>query len=201
MQTELQKLYQEKIVPELRERLGFTNVHQVPRLDKIVINCSIGSQPDRKQAAEDAAHDLGIITGQKPMITFSKKAISNFKLREGEPVGLKVTLRGPRMYDFMMRLVKTAMPRIRDFRGISPRAFDGRGNYTPGVNDQSIFPEIELDKVKRTLGFDVSFVTRSASDEHAHELLRALGMPFQVARKAKAGKVAEEKDAEEKDAV
>ena len=192
MQSELQKLYREKILPELRERLGFTNVHQVPRLDKIVINCGIGSQPDRKQAAEDAAHDLGIITGQKPMITYSKKAISNFKLREGEPVGLKVTLRGPRMYDFMMRLVKTAMPRIRDFRGISPRAFDGRGNYTLGVSDQSIFPEIELDKVKRTLGFDVSFVTRSATDEHARELLRALGMPFRAGRKAKAGKAADE---------
>jgi large subunit ribosomal protein L5 len=193
MQSELQKLYREKIVPELRERLGFTNIHQVPRLDKIVINCGIGSQPDRKQAAEDAAHDLGIITGQKPMITYSKKAISNFKLREGEPVGLKVTLRGPRMYDFMMRLVKTAMPRIRDFRGISPRAFDGRGNYTLGVSDQSIFPEIELDKVKRTLGFDVSFVTRYASDEHALELLRALGMPFRAGRQAKAGKAAADK--------
>lgn len=187
MQTELQKLYKEKIQPELRERLGFTNVHQVPRLDKIVINCGIGSQPDRKQAAEDAAHDLGIITGQKPMLTYAKKAISNFKLREGEPVGLKVTLRGSRMYDFMMRLVKTAMPRIRDFRGISPRSFDGRGNYTLGVTDQSIFPEIELDKVKRTLGFDVSFVTRSASDEHARELLRALGMPFRQAKAPKPG--------------
>ncbi len=194
MQTELHKLYKEKIVPELRERLGFTNVHQVPRLDKIVINCGIGSQPDRKQAAEDASRDLAIITGQKPMITYSKKAISNFKLREGEPVGLKVTLRGSRMYDFMMRLVKTAMPRIRDFRGISPRAFDGRGNYTLGLNDQSIFPEIEIDKVKRVLGFDVSFVTRSATDDSARELLRALGMPFQV-RKAKTDKAAEEKDA------
>lgn len=194
MQTELHKLYKEKIVPELRERLGFTNVHQVPRLDKIVINCGIGSQPDRKQAAEDASRDLSIITGQKPMITYSKKAISNFKLRENEPVGLKVTLRGSRMYDFMMRLVKTAMPRIRDFRGISPRAFDGRGNYTLGLSDQSIFPEIEIDKVKRVLGFDVSFVTRSATDDSARELLRALGMPFQV-RKAKTDKATEEKDA------
>jgi large subunit ribosomal protein L5 len=187
MQTELQTLYKEKILPDLRKRLGFTNVHQVPRLEKIVINCGIGSQPDRKQAAEDAARDISIITGQKPVITYAKKAISNFKLREGEPVGLKVTLRGSRMYDFMMRLVKTAMPRIRDFRGISPRAFDGRGNYTLGVADQSIFPEIELDKIKRTLGFDVSFVTRAASDDHARELLRALGMPFRAGRQAKAG--------------
>ena len=193
MQPELQKLYKEKILPELRERFGFTNVHQVPRLDKIVLNCGIGSQPDRKQAAEDAAHDLGLITGQKPMMTYAKKAISNFKLREGEPVGLKVTLRGNRMYDFMMRLVKTAMPRIRDFRGISPRSFDGRGNYTLGVTDQSIFPEIELDKVKRTLGFDVSFVTRSATDEHARELLRALGMPFRAGRQAKGDQAADEK--------
>jgi len=197
MQSELQKLYREKIISELRERLGLTNIHQVPRLDKIVINCGIGSQPDRKQAAEDASHDLGIITGQKPMITYSKKAISNFKLREGEPVGLKVTLRGPRMYDFMMRLVKTAMPRIRDFRGISPRAFDGRGNYTLGVSDQSIFPEIELDKIKRTLGFDVTFVTRSASDEHALELLRSLGMPFRAGRQAKAGTAAGGRKADE----
>jgi large subunit ribosomal protein L5 len=191
MQSELQKLYREKIVPDLQSRLGFTNAHQVPRLDKIVINCGIGSQPDRKQAAEDAAHDLSIITGQKPLVTFSKKAISNFKLRENEPVGLKVTLRGNRMFDFMMRLVKTAMPRIRDFRGISPRAFDGRGNYTLGVADQSIFPEIELDKVKRTLGFDVTFVTRSSTDEHALELLRALGMPFRT-RQPKAGKGADD---------
>ena len=118
------------------------------------------------------------ITGQKPMTTFSKKAIASFKLRAGEPVGVKVTLRGNKMYDFLMRLVKTAMPRIRDFRGVAPRAFDGRGNYTLGIADQSIFPEIELDKVKRSLGFDVTFVTSTNNDDHARELLRALGMPF-----------------------
>ena len=178
MQPELSKHYKEKVVPQMLKQLGVKNIHQVPRLEKIVINCSVGSQPDRKQAIEDATNDLQLITGQKPMTTFSKKAISNFKLRAGEAVGLKVTLRGNRMYDFMMRLVKTAMPRIRDFRGVAPRAFDGRGNYTLGVSDQSIFPEIELDKVKRTIGFDVTFVTSSNVDEHAREMLRAMGMPF-----------------------
>jgi len=147
-----------------------------------VINCGIGSQPDRKQAAEDATNDIRLITGQKPMVTFSKKAISNFKLREGEPVGLKVTLRAGRMYDFMLRLVKTAMPRIRDFRGVSPRAFDEGGNYTLGITDQSIFPEIELDKVKRTLGFEITFVIRCTAPGHSLELLRAMGMPFRAAR-------------------
>lgn len=178
MQPELLTQYTKKIIPELRTLLGLKNIHQVPKLEKIVINCGVGSQADRKQAVEDASRDVGLITGQKAMVTFSKKAISNFKLREGEPIGLKVTLRGPRMYDFLMRLVKTALPRVRDFRGVSTRAFDGRGNYTLGVSDQSIFPEIELDKIKRTLGFDVTFVTSAVSDDHARELLRALGMPF-----------------------
>lgn len=178
MQPELLKHYKEKVVAQMLQQLGVKNIHQVPRIEKIVINCSVGSQPDRKQAIEDATNDLTLITGQKPMTTFSKKAISNFKLRAGEAVGLKVTLRGNRMYDFMMRLVKTAMPRIRDFRGVAPRAFDGRGNYTLGVSDQSIFPEIELEKVKRTIGFDVTFVTSTNVDEHAREMLRAMGMPF-----------------------
>ncbi len=178
MQPELLKQYTEQIIPALRAQLGLKNIHQVPKLEKIVINCGVGSQADRKQAVEDATRDVGLITGQKAMVTFSKKAISNFKLREGEPVGLKVTLRGPRMYDFLMRLVKTALPRVRDFRGVSARAFDGRGNYTLGISDQSIFPEIELDKIKRNLGFDVTFVTSATNDDHARELLRALGVPF-----------------------
>ncbi len=178
MQPELLTQYKNKIIPELREQLGLKNIHQVPKLEKIVINCGVGSQTDRKQAVEDASRDVGLITGQKAMVTFSKKAISNFKLREGEPIGLKVTLRGAKMYDFLMRLVKTALPRVRDFRGVSFRSFDGRGNYTLGISDQSIFPEIELDKIKRSLGFDVTFVTSAVKDEHARELLRALGMPF-----------------------
>ena len=178
MEPELKKLYKEKLRDALRAQLELKNIHEVPKLDKIVVNCSIGSQAERKQAIEDAINEVTQITGQKPMTTFSKKAIASFKLRAGEPVGVKVTLRGNRMYDFMMRLVKTAMPRIRDFRGVAPRAFDGRGNYTLGITDQSIFPEVELDKVKRQLGFDVTFVTSTNNDDHARELLRALGMPF-----------------------
>ena len=177
MEPALQTHYK-TIIPELKKQLGVENIHEVPRLEKIVINCSIGSQPDRKVAAEDAANDVSLITGQKPQVCLSKKAIANFKLREGEPVGVKVTLRGRRMYDFMLRLVKTAVPRIRDFRGVPSRAFDGRGNYTLGITDQSIFPEVELDKVKRTLGFDVTFVTSTNSDDHARVMLKALGMPF-----------------------
>ena len=178
MQPELQTLYTTKVRSQLKTKLSLENVHQVPALQKIVINCSVGSQPERKQAVEDAQAELGLITGQKAVVTHSKKAIANFKLRAGEPVGVKVTLRGRRMYDFMMRLVKTAMPRSRDFRGVAPKAFDGRGNYTLGITDQSIFPEIELDKVKRTLGFDITFVTSTNSDDHARELLAMLGMPF-----------------------
>ena len=180
MQPELLTLYKEKIISELKSSLGLKNVHEVPKLVKLVINCGIGSQPDRKQAAEDAGKEISLITGQKPVVTFSRQAISNFKLRAGEPVGLKVTLRGERMYDFLLRLVKTAMPRIRDFRGISPRGFDGRGNFTLGVTDHTIFPEIELDKVKRNIGFDVSFVTTAKTDDHGLALLRALGVPFRT---------------------
>jgi large subunit ribosomal protein L5 len=178
MEPELLTQYQTKIRPELLTKLGLANVHQVPTLEKIVLNCSVGSQAERKQAVEDAQAEITLITGHKPVVTFSKKAIANFKLRAGEPVGVKVTLRGRRMYDFLMRLVKTAIPRIRDFRGVAPKAFDGRGNYTLGISDQSIFPEIELDKVKRTMGFDITFVTSTNHDDHARELLAMLGMPF-----------------------
>lgn len=192
MEHLLQKLYKETVRDALKTQLELGNVHQVPKLEKIVLNCSVGSQGERKQAIEDAVNEVTLITGQKPVITLSKKAIANFKLREGEPVGVKVTLRGPRMYDFLMRLVKTAIPRIRDFRGVAPKAFDGRGNYTLGINDQSIFPEIELDKVKRTLGFDITFVTSTNNDDHARELLRALGMPFRGKTAVnKAGETAE----------
>jgi large subunit ribosomal protein L5 len=163
----------------------------VPKLEKIVVNCSVGKEADRKQAIEDAVKDITLITGQKPVITMSKKAIANFKLRAGEAIGVKVTLRGTRMYDFMLRLLYTAIPRVRDFRGINPRAFDGHGNYTLGVSEQSIFPEIELDKIKRSLGFDVTFVTSTDNDDHARALLRALGMPF-VRTKAQQQKATEE---------
>lgn len=180
MQPELLTLYKDKVIAHLHKELGLTNIHQVSKLEKIVINCCVGKEADRKQAVEDAVKEIVLITGQKPIVTYSKKAIANFKLRAGEAIGVKVTLRGVKMYDFMMRLVRTAIPRIRDFRGISGRAFDGRGNYTLGIADQSIFPEIELDKIKRSLGFDVTFVTDASNDEHARELLRCLGMPFRA---------------------
>ncbi len=191
MEPQLQKLYKDTVRGALKTQLALENVHQVPKLEKIVINCSVGSQGERKQAVEDAVNDVTLITGQKPVVTLSKKAIANFKLRQGEPVGVKVTLRGRRMYDFMMRLIKTAVPRIRDFRGVAPKAFDGRGNYTLGISDQSIFPEVELDKIKRTLGFDITFVTSTNNDDHARELLRALGMPFRGKTSQKAGEAAE----------
>jgi large subunit ribosomal protein L5 len=191
MTPELLSLYKTKVVPQLQSELGLKNIHQVPKLEKIVVNCSVGKEADRKQAVEDAVKDMTLITGQKPIITISKKAIANFKLRAGEAIGVKVTLRGNRMYDFMLRLICTAIPRVRDFRGVNPRAFDGKGNYTLGVAEQSIFPEIELDKIKRSLGFDVTFVTSTDNDDHARALLRALGMPF-VRTKAQLQKAAEE---------
>jgi large subunit ribosomal protein L5 len=191
MTPELLSLYKTKVVPALQAELGLKNIHQVPKLEKIVVNCSVGKEADRKQAVEDAVKDISLITGQKPIVTMSKKAIANFKLRAGEAIGVKVTLRGNRMYDFMLRLIFTAIPRVRDFRGVNPRAFDGHGNYTLGVSEQSIFPEIELDKVKRSLGFDVTFVTSTDDDDLARALLRALGMPF-VRTKAQLQKVAEE---------
>jgi large subunit ribosomal protein L5 len=178
MEYTLQKLYKETLRTELKKQLGLANVHQVPALEKIVVNCAVGSQSDRKQAIEDATKEVALITGQKPIITHSKKAIASFKLRAGEAVGVKVTLRGTKMYDFLLRLLKTAIPRIRDFRGVSTKAFDGRGNYTLGITDQTIFPEIEIDKIKRSLGFDITFVTTTNNDDHSRELLRSLGMPF-----------------------
>ena len=191
MTPELLTQYKTKVIPQLMEELGLKNVHQVPKLEKIVVNCSVGKEADRKQAIEDAVKDVVLITGQKPIVTMSKKAIANFKLRAGEAIGVKVTLRGNRMYDFMLRLISTAIPRVRDFRGVNPRAFDGHGNYTLGIADQSIFPEIELDKIKRSLGFDITFVTSTDNDDHARALLRAMGMPF-VRSKAQQQKAAEE---------
>lgn len=191
MTPELLSLYKTKVAPALQSELGLTNIHQVPKLEKIVINCSVGKEADRKQAIEDAVKDVTLITGQKPVVTLSKKAIANFKLRAGEAIGVKVTLRGTRMYDFMLRLLFTAIPRVRDFRGVNPRAFDGHGNYTLGISDQSIFPEIELDKIKRSLGFDITFVTTTENDDHARALLRSLGMPF-VRTKAQIQKASED---------
>jgi large subunit ribosomal protein L5 len=170
--------YKTRVLPALREKHGYSNVHQIPKITKVVINTCIGSAPDVKESLEIARTELTTITGQRPVTTMAKKAISNFKLREAQAIGAKVTLRGRLMYEFLERLIKTALPRIRDFRGISPRAFDGQGNYTLGVADQSIFPEIELDRIKKNIGFDVTIVTTAATNAEAKSLLTELGMPF-----------------------
>jgi large subunit ribosomal protein L5 len=178
MATELFEYYKSHVVPALKSQRGFKNVHEVPRVEKVIINTCVASQADIKQALEDAKEELSLISGQKPSETRSKKSIANFKLRQHQPIGAKVTLRGARMYEFLERLIKMALPRIRDFRGVSPRAFDGRGNYTLGVTDQSIFPEVELDKIKRNIGFDVTIVTSAKTNADAKLLLAELGMPF-----------------------
>ena len=179
MQAELYKEYRERVVPALTGTLGYKNALQVPKVDKVVVNTCIPAQSsDLKQALEDAKKELSLITGQRPAETKSKKSISNFKLRKGMAIGAKVTLRGDRMYEFLERLIKMALPRIRDFRGISPKAFDGQGNYTLGVADQSIFPEVELDKIKHNVGFDITIVTTAKTNEEAKALLIELGIPF-----------------------
>jgi large subunit ribosomal protein L5 len=175
--------YKEKVIPALTEKLGYKNVHQVPRLEKIVVTSCMGKSPDRKLAVDDAVTEIGKITGQKASISYSKKAVANFKLREGEALGARVTLRGPRMWEFLDRFINLTAPNIRDFRGIPTKSFDGRGNYAVGFNDQSIFPEIELDQIKRQIGFDLIFVTTANTDDEGRELLRALGMPFRDSKK------------------
>src|SRR6058998_3140297 len=178
MENEFYRHYKERVVPALRERHKYKNVHQIPRVDKVVVNTSVGSQADLKQAMEEAKVELALITGQQPAETRAKKSIANFKLRKDQIIGAKVTLRGDRMYEFLERLIKAALPRIRDFRGVSPRGFDGHGNYTLGVSDQSIFPEVELDKIKRNIGFDVTIVTTARTNAEAKSLLSEMGMPF-----------------------
>jgi len=173
----LKKQYYEMILPELRKQRGYANIMQVPRLEKIVINMCIGSKGDRDDL-KNAAEELASITGQKPVMTKAKVSISNFRLREGMVIGTMVTLRGARMYEFLERLITVALPRIRDFRGISPKAFDGRGNYTLGIEEQTIFPEINPDRVKRAQGMDISFVTTARTNDEGRDLLRLLGLPF-----------------------
>lgn len=191
MAVELHQFYKDRVIPALKERHGYKNVNQVPKVDKVVVNTCVNTNTDVKQALEDAKDELGLITGQKPAETRSKKSIANFKLRQHQAIGAKVTLRGARMYEFLERLIKTALPRIRDFRGVSTRAFDGNGNYTLGVKDQSIFPEVELDKIKRNIGFDVTIVTTATNDAEAKSLLTELGMPFtDKAKKAQTAKAA-----------
>lgn len=192
MAAELHKFYKERVIPALREKHGYKNVHQVPKVEKVVVNTCVNANTDVKQGLEDAKAELALITGQKPAETRSKKSIANFKLRQHQAIGAKVTLRGAHMYEFLERLIKTALPRIRDFRGISPRAFDGNGNYTLGVPDQTIFPEVELDKIKRNVGFDVTIVTTATSNEEAKSLLTELGMPFTDKAKRPPQKKAEE---------
>ena len=183
--------YKTRVLGVLREKHGYKNVSEIPKVSKVVVNTCIGSAPDTKEALEIARTDLATITGQKPVTTTSKKAISNFKLRDNQAIGAKVTLRGRVMYEFLERLIKTALPRIRDFRGVSTRAFDGNGNYTLGVADQSIFPEIELDRIKKNVGFDVTIVTTAVTNEEAKSLLSELGMPFADKAKKVATKAAE----------
>jgi large subunit ribosomal protein L5 len=174
----LAREYKERIVPELVKSRGYKNTMEVPKITKVVVNCCIGSSADTKVALEDAFNEVQMVTGQRPIKTVSTQSIANFKLREGQEIGVKVTLRGAIMYEFLERLIRTALPRIRDFRGVSPRSFDGRGNYTLGVKDQTIFPEIELDKVKRNLGMDITIVTTARKNDEAKELLALFGMPF-----------------------
>ena len=183
MEPELKTFYKEQVAPQLKEKLELANPHQIPQIEKVVVNCGVGKQADRKQAVEDAVRDMAAITGQRPVVTKARNSIANFKLREGETIGAKVTLRGPQMWDFLNRLIKVAIPVIRDFRGVSPKSFDGRGNYALGITDQSIFPELELDRIQRTLGFDICIVTTATTDDHARALLEALGMPFRKPQK------------------
>jgi large subunit ribosomal protein L5 len=178
MPQRLQVLYREKIVPQLQKELNCANVHQVPKLEKIVINRGLGDAGQNAKAMEVSIKEIGIITGQRPVITRAKAAIATFKIRKGMPVGLMVTLRRERMYAFLDRLINVSLPRIRDFRGISPKSFDGRGNYTLGVREQLIFPEISYDAVDQVRGMDISIVTTAKTDEEGRALLKAFGMPF-----------------------
>ncbi|MCB0711680.1 MAG: 50S ribosomal protein L5 [Ignavibacteriae bacterium] len=170
--------YREEVVPNLMKRFDYNNVMRVPRLVKIAVNRGIGDAINDKKLMQDAIEEIKLITGQTPTVINAKHSISNFKLREGMPIGVRVTLRGSRMYEFFDRFVSIASPRIRDFRGFSDKSFDGRGNYTIGIREQIIFPEIDVDKVSRINGFDISFVTTAESDEEAHALLQEMGFPF-----------------------
>ncbi|MCD6289395.1 MAG: 50S ribosomal protein L5 [Anaerolineae bacterium] len=174
----LKERYRDEVVPQLRERFGYHNIMEVPRIVKVVVNVGLGEALQNAKALDNAARDISIITGQKPIITRARKSIATFKLREGNPIGVKVTLRGERMWSFLDRLFNIALPRQRDFRGVSPDAFDGRGNYTLGLQEQLIWPEIDYDSIDKVRGMEVTIVTTAKTDEEARELLRLLGMPF-----------------------
>jgi len=176
----LREQYQKEVIPALMKKFNYKSVMQVPKLEKIVINIGLGDTKENPKSLENAMNDLMQITGQKPMITKAKKSIAAFKLREGANIGCKVTLRADKMYDFAYKLFNVALPRVRDFRGVSENSFDGRGNYSMGIKEQLIFPEIEYDKVDKLRGMDIIFVTTSETDEEAKELLKLLGMPFKA---------------------
>ena len=178
MTTRLQEKYQKEVIPAMIEKFGFKNIMEVPKLEKIVINMGVGEAKDNQKILEAAVNDLSIIAGQKPILTRAKKSVANFKIRENMALGCKVTLRKAKMYEFADKLMAIALPRVRDFRGVSSKAFDGRGNYSLGVKEQLIFPEIEYDKIDKVRGMDIIFVTTANTDEEARELLRFLGMPF-----------------------
>ena len=190
MKARLYEKYVNEVVPALKDRHKYTNPHQVPRMEKIVINMGVSASLE-KSAIDDAAKDLALITGRKAAISKSRHSIANFKLREGQPIGCHVTLRREVMYEFFDRLIATALPRIRDFRGLSPRSFDGRGNYSLGVSDQTIFPEIELDKIKRQQGMDITIVTSARTNDEALDLLKLMGMPFAESKAKEAPKEAQ----------
>jgi large subunit ribosomal protein L5 len=181
MKPRLYEKYINEVRPALQERRNYKNVHQIPKMEKIIVHMGVSASLE-KGAVDDAARDMTMITGRKPIITKARKSIANFKLREGQAIGCRVTLRREVMYEFFDRLVAAALPRIRDFRGISSRSFDGRGNYSLGISDQTIFPEIELDKIKRQQGMDITIVTTAPTDAEALELLKLLGMPFAEGR-------------------
>ncbi len=179
----LKDKYQKEVVPALQEKFQFKSIMQVPRITKICLNRGIGAAVADKKLVDNGVDELTTITGQKAVATIAKRSVSNFKLREGMPIGARVTLRGERMYEFLDRLLTVALPRVRDFKGINDKGFDGRGNYTLGVKEQIIFPEISIDKIKGISGMDITFVTTAENDEQSYELLRAFGMPFANAKK------------------
>lgn len=178
MVPRLQEKYNNEVVQALMEKFGYKNIMEVPKLEKIVLNMGVGEAKDNAKVLESAVGDMQLITGQKPVITRAKKSIANFKIRQNMPIGCKVTLRKQKMYEFADKLLNVALPRVRDFRGVSDKAFDGRGNYSLGIKDQLIFPEVEYDKIDKVRGMDIIFVTTAKTDEEARELLRFLGMPF-----------------------
>jgi len=180
MKNEFYQHYKERVMPALQKQHGYKNPHQVPRVEKVVINTSVGSHSDVKQALEDAKAELALISGQKPAETRAKKSIANFKLRKAQAIGAKVTLRGEHMYEFLERLIKASLPRIRDFRGVSSKSFDGRGNYTLGIKDQLIFPEIDYNKVEKVKGMNICITTNAKTDAEGLALLKQLGMPFRT---------------------